>query len=150
MKINYVKGNLLEAESGVIAHGCNAQGVMGSGVAKAVREKYPLAYEKYKLRCDLVEHKQLLLGRVIWYEVNNQLHIANAITQLNFGSDGKQYVDYEAIQKSFTTINSCMFNDDTLHIPMIGAGLGGGDWEFISTIIETTVTNPKEIVCWVL
>lgn len=43
-----------------------------------------------------------------------------------------------------------MFNDDTLHVPMIGAGLGGGDWEVISTIIETTVTNPKEIVCWVL
>ena len=150
MKINYVKGNLLGAESGVIAHGCNAQGVMGSGVAKAVREKYPKAYEKYKLRCDLVEHKQLLLGRVIWYEVKDNFYIANAITQLNFGGDGKQYVDYEAVQVAFANINSAMDNEQILHIPMIGAGLGGGDWEVISSIIETTVTNPKEIVCWVL
>ena len=32
--IEYRKGNLLDVTSGLIAHGVNCQGVMGSGVAK--------------------------------------------------------------------------------------------------------------------
>ena len=39
MKIIYKQGDLLEAEEVVIVHGCNAQGVVGSGVALAIRNK---------------------------------------------------------------------------------------------------------------
>lgn len=39
--IEYRKGNLLDITSGVIVHGCNMRGVMGSGVALAIRNKYP-------------------------------------------------------------------------------------------------------------
>lgn len=150
MKIEYRQGDLLSVQSGIIVHGCNAQGVMGSGVAKAVREKYPDAYEKYRNRCMLIEDKSRLLGRVVWYHVlGKDLYIANAITQLTFGSDGKQYVSYEAIEKSFNMINSEALNVD-VHIPMIGAGLGGGDWEVISGIIESSITNAKSLQCWVI
>lgn len=153
MKIEYLKGNLLDAESGVIAHGCNARGVMGSGVAKYVREKYPGAYEKYNLRCKLYTDPKVLMGDVIWYEVPEKegtLYIANAITQLDFGADGKRYVSYEAVDKAFYTINKAMSDNETLHIPMIGAGLGGGDWDVISSIIEANVYNARDIKCWVL
>ena len=34
MNIIYKQGDLLECSEQVIVHGCNAQGVMGSGVAK--------------------------------------------------------------------------------------------------------------------
>ena len=47
MKIEYRKGDLLKTEIPYIAHGCNAQGVMGSGVAKVIREKWPLAFQVY-------------------------------------------------------------------------------------------------------
>lgn len=33
--IQYKTGNLLDTPDSYIVHGCNAQGVMGSGVAKA-------------------------------------------------------------------------------------------------------------------
>lgn len=150
MKIEYRTGNLLDADSGIIAHGCNARGVMGSGVAKYVREKYPLCYEKYKLRCQLYTDPQVLLGDVIWYEAKDGLYVANAITQLDFGADGKRYVSYEAVDIAFYTINKAICESETLHIPMIGAGLGGGDWEVISSIIEANVHNAKEIICWTL
>ncbi len=35
--ITYKQGDLMKASETYIAHGCNAQGVMGSGVAKAIR-----------------------------------------------------------------------------------------------------------------
>ena len=38
MKI--VVSDLLDIEQGMIVHGCNAQGVMGAGVADQIRRKY--------------------------------------------------------------------------------------------------------------
>ncbi len=46
MKINYVNGDLFATDIKTIVHGCNAQGVMGSGVAKSIRENFPKAYDE--------------------------------------------------------------------------------------------------------
>ena len=46
--LKHTKGNLIDlAEQGefdVIVHGCNCQNTMGSGIAKEIKERYPLAY----------------------------------------------------------------------------------------------------------
>ena len=46
------KGNVVDAllnnEVDYIMHVCNAQGVMGSGVAKEIKERVPNAYKSYK------------------------------------------------------------------------------------------------------
>ena len=47
--IHYVTGDLLGATQKVIIQGCNAQGVMGSGVAKVIRERWPEVFETYNL-----------------------------------------------------------------------------------------------------
>ena len=47
-KIKVKLGDICSVNSGIIVHGCNAQGVMGSGVAKAIRLKYPQVFEDYK------------------------------------------------------------------------------------------------------
>ena len=43
--LHYRNGNLLNASQKVIAHQVNCQGKMGSGAAKAIRDKYPKVYE---------------------------------------------------------------------------------------------------------
>lgn len=48
MAIIYKKGNVLDTTDRYIVHGCNSRKVMGSGVALAIRQKYPKAYEDYK------------------------------------------------------------------------------------------------------
>ena len=50
MNIIYKKGDLLTTDADIIVHGCNCQGVMGSGVAKQIKEKFPNAYTIYKQR----------------------------------------------------------------------------------------------------
>lgn len=42
-----VHGNLLDIESGIIAHQVNCKGVMGAGLAKQIRLKYPIVYQAY-------------------------------------------------------------------------------------------------------
>ena len=50
MDIIYRQGNLLDAREIVILHGTNARGVMGSGVARQIRARWPNVYEIYALR----------------------------------------------------------------------------------------------------
>ena len=148
--IEYRKGDLLAVTSGVIIHGCNSHGVMGSGVALAVKNKYPGAYESY--RDYIVESKddQTLLGSVIVYTVNENLLIANMITQKDFGTHKRQ-VNYGAIARGFDDLEEFYANTPGLvfHFPKIGAGLGGGDWEVIAEIIEQMCPN-RRLVCWEL
>lgn len=143
--IRYVTGDLLGANQKVIVHGCNNRGVMGSGVARQIREKWPNVYEVYHLK-----HKVfgLALGDIIPVATLDGRVVVNAVTQDGFGSDGKRYVDYGAIQRCFETLNDKVSNweVDEIAMPRIGAGLGGGDWEVIEEIINRTARNYAPVV----
>jgi O-acetyl-ADP-ribose deacetylase (regulator of RNase III) len=120
-------------------------GVMGSGVALALRKKYPEAYEAYKAahECGGLE-----LGEVVGAYSGDKL-ILNAITQRYYGRDRlKVYADYKAIRDVFRSINEqCGYC--SIAIPKIGAGLANGDWNIIEKIIEDECTD-VQIVCYVL
>ena len=45
--IRYVKGDITESNCDIICHQVNCRGAMNSGVAKAIREKWPEVYEQY-------------------------------------------------------------------------------------------------------
>ena len=45
--ITYKNGNLLESGCDIICHQVNCQKVMGSGIAKQIREKWPIVYYDY-------------------------------------------------------------------------------------------------------
>lgn len=131
--------NLLDVKDGIIAHGCNAQGVMGSGVAKQLRSKYPSVYESYQLHLYALRHSpELVLGSVDYVGVSSKLQVANMITQEFYGKDGRKYVDYTALAQSMVNVLSrAKALKQDVHIPyMVGAGLGGGDLATIKSIYE--------------
>lgn len=143
-KIIYQCGNLLDAPELIIAHGCNAQGVMNSGVARAIREKWPAAYMAYRHHFEYDRNK-LGLGKVIWANTDAKL-IANCITQNNYGRDGKCYTDYPAVRVCMREVNKYAQKEVGVALPLIGAGLGGGDWRIISKIIEEEITHVSPVV----
>lgn len=150
MKIVTQTGNLLDVPKGHIVHGCNAQGVMGSGVALAIRNKWPQVFSRYR---DTYEQEGLQLGEVFPVTVSPELRVWNAITQNLYGRNGSRFVSYDAVETCFSEINQYLLTvpdpaPRELHIPLIGAGLGGGNWEIIREIIEQTVTYPTTL--WVL
>lgn len=137
-------GNILEVENspapGVnfIVHGCNAQGVMGAGLALDIRNRWPDAYSCYRAVC-LAEGagRSSLLGKVIPIEVKPGLFVLNAITQQNFGRGPIKYVSYRAVSDVFDqVIDMASALHAHVHYPLIGAGLAGGDWSVISSIID--------------
>lgn len=128
MKIEYREGDLFSSAIPVIVHGCNTQGVMGSGVARIVREKFPEAYLKY---FQLFEERGLRLGEIIpvmCERPEGSKLIINAMTQTLYGRDGGRYASYDAICDSTAKINKLCVNHKitTIAMPKIGAGLGGG------------------------
>lgn len=142
--IIYKQGSLLNVTEGIIAHGCNAQGVMGSGIAKQIRDKYPEAYQTYLLQC---QSKPGLLGSTSLVEVTKTLKVANCITQEFYGRDPKLvYVDYSALCRCMTTL---VYQPEDIHIPKIGAGLANGNWLIIEKIIND-IFSARDITCWYL
>ena len=145
--ITYKTGNLLNVVDGVIIHGCNAQGVMGSGVALAIKTKYPDAYRAYK---DFEAKHGLKLASVSIRRVDTKLHIANAITQEFYGTDPViQYASYGAIHLAFEKLHKHFPAEVPFHFPKIGAGRGNGDWLVISQLIELACPY-RELICWEL
>ena len=45
--IEYIKGNILNATEGIIVQQVNCMGVMGAGLAKQIRDKWPSVYNRY-------------------------------------------------------------------------------------------------------
>lgn len=156
--IEYQKGNLLDVKSGIIVHGANAQGVMGSGVAKVVKEKYPECFAEYRRE---YESLGLDLGSIVWWnsDMENRkntplpqlLFIANGITQKFYGTD-KRHVNYVAIADVFKeVIRQAKSIKLDVHFPKIGAGLGGGDWNIIEAIInDCDPVDKVRKICWEL
>lgn len=151
-------GNLLHVKQGHIVHGCNAQGVMGSGVALGVKNTWPHVYQNYR---QIYGEDGLVLGRVYPVLAAEGLIVWNAITQDSYGA-GNRHTSYEAIATCFEAVNEyiaeieeakasntlfegnkdVVFAPAEVHIPMIGAARGGGNWKIISTIIEETMDFP--------
>lgn len=134
MKIEYIQGDLIKSPEMVIAHGCNAQGVMNSGVARAIREKYPRAYDDYYNHIHN-NYKSDVLGSVAVTELHDRT-ILNIISQEYYGRNPKiTYVSYDALANAIKSINDMGYK--RIAFPRIGAGLGNGKWEIISAIIES-------------
>ena len=152
-RINRNKGDALLSE-GCIVHGCNAKGVMGAGIAKAVKSKYPEVFKMYIKKLKLVDDS---MGTISYMYYPNQV-IINGITQKDCGSSNIRYVSYDAISNVFSRINKLMHSGEyqssclpmVLNFPLIGCGLANGDWNVVSAIIESEIDEDVELNLWVL
>lgn len=138
MKI--IDGDIFDSNADAIVHQVNCQGVMGAGVARQVRDKYPNVYVEYRALCDRYRNNTAaLLGYVLGIECGN-VFILNCFAQDGYGAGGC-YTDYDALAECFQTINGA-FRGKRIAIPyQIGCGLGGGDWNVVSDIIETELSD---------
>lgn len=144
MKIEYRKGDLFKTDVKTIIHGCNDRGVQGSGFALIIKNNFPEAYEVYRKE---FETNGLVGGSIIPVETNGKI-IINMITQNFYGKDGKRYAKYDWIADGFYQVDllTNRLGIDTVVMPAIGAGLGGGDWNVISAIIESECKNIQPVV----
>ena len=142
-KINYKVGSILTATEPLIVQQCNAQLVMGSGVAKVIRDAYPQVYEDYKNFFELIP-KQKRMGMVQYTEVARGRIICNLIGQYHYLPRGVRHTSYDALEEGLQQLKNDIEGD--IAMPRIGCGLGGGDWHIVSAIIESVFDDRNIIV----
>jgi O-acetyl-ADP-ribose deacetylase (regulator of RNase III) len=145
--LTYKQMDITTVEGGMVLHGCNCRGVMGSGVALAVKNKWPEAYAGYKQMCTSWAPDKLL-GEITFVQITKvpdlvdygkPLIVCNMFTQLNYGSDGKRYASPEAIRLSLhraleilppyvRQLRQDAFFSFPVYSVKVGCGLGGLDW----------------------
>lgn len=130
--IKIIDGDLLESGADIICHQVNLKGKMNSGVAKQIREKYPEVFEEY-----FKDYKYYTLGDTQFVRTLDGKLIANMFAQENYGYDGKQYTDLNALRECLENVAWCCSSDTRVAMPYkIGCARGGANWNEVYAIIE--------------
>lgn len=145
--LTYVKGDLVrdikKYDYGI--HGANCFHTMGSGIALQVRKTFP---QVFAADCQTNYGDKSKLGTYSYWD-SGEFTIINAYTQYtpSISERGLSIEDsfklrYGAILKSFTNIKHDFGSKQkSFAIPLIGAGLAGGDWSIISKLIESAMVD---------
>ena len=140
--VNYIKGNLLDSQCDYICHQVNCQGVMGSGIARQIRERFPIVHQAYLDKhhryVQLGVSPEKMLGSIDVILVDNfKGFVINMYSQATYGYDGKRYTSYDAFANALYEIKRNVPSGRIIGLPKnIGCGLGGGNWKVISALIE--------------
>ena len=137
----------------ILIHGANCQNTMGKGFAKLIKETWPEAYEA-DLQTTRGDSRKL--GKFSYAKVKvgmsgKTMIIINLYTQFHWYGEGLK-TDYNAIHEGLRNVKKYFGGKNSrFAMPMIGCGLGGGDWNIVKSIIEVEldgenvaiVTRPK-------
>jgi len=132
--------NIFDNKFNVVINPVNCDGVMGAGLAKRFKEKYPDMYEDYRKQCI---NKRLLIGKLHVYRVNENLTIINFPTKDSWRENSK----YEYILKGLKELNKYLISSDkrlSVGIPALGCGLGGLEFLAVSYLISRELNNCKQ------
>lgn len=146
--VTFYEGNILDSGADLICHQVNCQGKMNSGVAKAIREKWPEVYNEYSK----VEHLEMLghIQNVYIGTVNGRdKGIVNMFAQYTYGYDGRRYTSYDAFWSCLGEIKKYMTPGRRIAFPArIGCVRGGANWRVILAMIEEVLGEDFEVEIW--
>lgn len=143
MSIRHVKGDILTTptrnENTIICHQVNCRAAMGAGLARQIRDKWPVVFEEYVKVCN---PKKLGDFQVV--------QVANLFGQSSFGRDKRQ--------TNYAALGTALFRamkehpNATFRVPYgLGCGLAGGNWVTVLNLIEEAANAWNvNVEIWVL
>lgn len=148
-----VTGNLVEDhEFTVFCHQTNCRGVMGAGIAKQIKRKYPIVGFRDQSYCrrwaeGLIGHD--ILGTVLASDTPDGRICFNLYAQRDYGRMKRQ-TDYAAFQSCLDELCVRLLDivpETVVGFPyMIGCGNAGGDWEIIRRMIANFAKKIRQNV----
>lgn len=172
MLYNEIKGSIFDVGAQVIVHQVNCMGVMGSGVAKQVRDRFPSIFIAYHHAVKTLDHN--CLGGCLVVEAKPGLRIANLFGQYyyrGFKEDDLYLVDefwkqpefdkqtgeairftnYEAFWNGLVRLKEELRPEEIkIAFPYnIGCDRGGANWGVIKVMIQAVFgdTNKEILIC---
>ena len=144
--IKFEQGDILDPKYKIFCHQVNCKGVMGAGLARQIRSKYPEVYKDYELRC---QSRHDNLGSCIFSYTNDNRLCISMFAQNRYGH-GEQFTDYGAFSNCLKHIKdfaTYALEDFVIAFPYkIGCGLAGGDWNIIYEMLKELSQEIKQDV----
>jgi len=128
----------------VVLHGANCQNIMGAGIARYLRDKFPAIYIE---DCKTKKGDINKLGKFSFARIDKSLFIFNLYTQFNINKE--RDVDYEAVYNSLLKIKKMTDKHMSkglkieIRSPQIGCGLAGGEWSIVEKMFDHLLPEAK-------
>ena len=153
-------GDAITCPGDILVHQVNYEGVMGGGIAYAIRKKLlPAAeYAEYERRCEAGGKHNL--GTVLWSRLPEGLpkkYVANCFSQLGEDNVEEEFEDdgltsYTALRKCLEEVRAFAIRKNlSVVIPgYIGCGIAGGEWGRVSKLLfDVFMQAPvKAYICY--
>ncbi len=140
--ICYVQGDATRPQgegSKIIAHVCNDIGRWGKGFVLALSRRSPEPERAFLRWFAGREENDYALGSVQFVQLEIDLCVANMIGQHKVrleDDEGPAPVRYHAIEQALAKVGEKALElQASVHMPRIGCGLAGGEWEKIEPLI---------------
>jgi hypothetical protein len=146
--LKYIEGDIFKliektgkSKNKYILHCCNNVNKWGAGFTKALskfnkgpEESFREFSSKYVTWPD---SKKFLLGKINVVPINDTITVINAIAQNGVKTPGNKFpIRYVALIDAMKAAKAIVKPDFEFHCPKFGAGLAGGDWDFIESLIK--------------
>lgn len=147
--LNYVNGDATRpAGKGkkLVVHVCNDLGLWGRGFVLAISRRWSAPEESYR-RWHGSRDGSFGLGRIQVVQVEDDLYVVNMVAQSGIagrrgGPEVGPPIQYADLKVCLTSVaNLAKTLGASVHMPRIGAGLGGGDWSVVEKIITECLVN---------
>lgn len=140
-----IYGNIFDSKADYLVNPVNCAGVMGAGLAKQFKERYPAMFERYKKLCAAGE---LLLRNI---SVDYESGVIFFPTKRHWRDRSRLDDITVGLRRLAMFLSRERRNHIEVAIPLVGAGLGGLDkfdvfaaiWEELAFVPNTTI----EVYC---
>ena len=144
MQLTIKQGDLFADDAEALVNAVNCKGVMGAGVAKVFKDRFPLYFLDYNMKC---QFDMVVVGNVDIYALWDTFGLRYVISFPTMENPG------EATRES--TLNAGLralvkaaetFRIPSIAMPALGCGIGGFAFERFATLVaEAFVNKPCDI-----
>ena len=130
--------------SKVIAHLCNDRGGWGRGFVQALSARWPKPEKAYRDWYQGRSDNNFRLGATQMVQVTPETWVANMVGQhgITTRRTTRPPIRYDALRQSLRVLADWAVElRASVHMPRIGCGLAGSEWELIEPIIVTELVD---------
>ena len=140
--IKFIVGDLFDSTLPAIGHGVNIHGVMGSGIAPLIKNRYPAVFPPYREAC---LNGTLTAGDMLPVEVEPGMWVFNLASQDKPGRHARMEWLRQSLEETFWTLSNLGLPG--IALPRIGAGVGGLKWADVKQeLIRQSELHPDIIL----
>ncbi|HEX7862153.1 MAG TPA: Appr-1-p processing protein [Verrucomicrobiae bacterium] len=146
MQIQYLTGDAtapIGKGEKIIVHVCNNIGEWCRGFVLAISKRWPKPEQRYRAWHRGETDQPFALGEVQFVQVTNDIHVANIIAQRDVRPQNCiPPIRYEALRDGVRRVAAeARRLNASVHMPRIGCGLAGGNWNQVGPIIQTELAD---------